>query len=224
MENDRFELTATDMLAVDRRDSDYLNNKGAELYTEERYAEAVEYYRLAAAMGNIQSVSNLGYCYLYGRSMEPDIPRAIAYFRAASACGNIDASYKLGDIYSSDKWGLEDKELSVYYYRLAVESILGEDWCDPSVIKWCGELENYPSLCYALGRELSEGKNMPMDLELAYQFLLHAEAGYASALKNGANIYSKCYEGVQELLTDPRFDDIRKKFDEDSEDSETYLY
>ena len=53
MEITRFELTAADMTAVDLRDSNYINNKGANLYKSENYASAVEYYRLAAAMGNL---------------------------------------------------------------------------------------------------------------------------------------------------------------------------
>ena len=128
MSDEILALTSADMNAVSLRDSNYINNKGANLYCNGIYKSAVEYYRLAAAMGNIQAISNLGYCYLYGRDIESNLSLAIAYFKIASMNQNIDAAYKLGDIYGSEKWGLKDIEMSVYYYRMAVSFILDDDW------------------------------------------------------------------------------------------------
>ena len=48
-------LTPADMNAVSLEDSNYINGKGAKLYCGGRYKSAVEYYRLAAAMGNVQA-------------------------------------------------------------------------------------------------------------------------------------------------------------------------
>ena len=141
-----FELTATDRTAVDRGDSNYINNKGAALYREGTYAQAVEYYRLAAAMGNIHAVSNLGYCYLYGRDTEPDTQLAIAYFKTAAAGGDVDAAYKLGDIYSRDKWGLKDPEMSVYYYRMAASFIIDTPWENSYIITYCSRLRRTSSV------------------------------------------------------------------------------
>lgn len=53
-------LTNADKISIDLNDSNYINNKGAKLYKPESYAESVEYYRLATAMGNTHSISNLG--------------------------------------------------------------------------------------------------------------------------------------------------------------------
>ena len=69
-------------------------------------------------MGDMNAVSNLGYCYLYGRDIEQNTSLAIAYFKTAAENGVIDAMYKLGDIYSSDKWNVKDVELSLYYYNM----------------------------------------------------------------------------------------------------------
>ena len=228
MEITRFELTAADMTAVDLRDSNYINNKGANLYKSENYASAVEYYRLAAAMGNVHAVSNLGYCYLYGRDIEPNLSLAIAYFKTAAFKKDVDAAYKLGDIYSKEKWGVMDKELSVYYYRMAASFILDEPWENNLYITYCDELLLYPSLCYALGRELSAGGGMNTDLDSAYQFLKKAEAGYNKELANGSEMYAKAFEGVKQLLADPQFDDIRVRYDkyyeeDDEEDDEEDL-
>lgn len=213
-------LTQTDLLAVERGDSNYINNKGASLYGDGLYPDAVEYYRLAAAMGNVDAVSNLGYCYLYGRSLEPDTTLAIAYFRNAANRGCVDAAYKLGDIYSRDKWVEKDPELSVYYYRLAASLLVRGKWEDYNQILWNDELPQYPSLCFALGRELMPGGHMAADIRCAYQFLLRARTGYRDALANGSDFYRESYEAVLDLLADPIFDEIRAEYDEDDDDPE----
>lgn len=100
-------LTAADMAAISKGDSDYINGKGAKHYSDEEYKLAVEYYHIGASMGNVDSISNLGYCYLYGRDIEQNISLAMAYFKVAADRKSADAAYKLGDIYGSDKWGNE---------------------------------------------------------------------------------------------------------------------
>lgn len=217
MEMDKFTLTATDFCAVDLLDAVFINNKGAKFYSAEDYAHAVEYYRLAAAMGNVHAVSNLGYCYLYGRDIEPNTSLATAYFKIAARRGDVDAAYKLGDIYSNDKWGLKDRELSVYYYRLAVSFVINDEWENGYDISWNDELEMYPSLCYAMGRELSAGGSMDNNPVSAYQFLLKAKAGYESALANGSKMYKESYDGVLKLIEDHQFDEVRDELGEENE-------
>lgn len=213
MSDEILTLTNADLNAVSLKDSDYINSKGAKLYCGGIYKSAVEYYRLAAAMGNTHAISNLGYCYLYGRDIQPNLSLAIAYFQVASMNHNADAAYKLGDIYGSEKWGVKDIELSVYYYRMAAGFIIGDDWEDVP-IAFCDSLQKYPSLCYALGRELSVKGNLPTDIDAAYQFLKHAEIGYKTELTNGNKMYEKSYAGVVELLNDHQFNEIREKYDE----------
>ena len=219
MEKEMFKLSEADNNAVMLGDADYINNKGAKCYLDENYKDAVEYYRLAAAMGNVQAVSNLGYCYLYGRYIAPNLPLALAYFKTAAFRKNADAAYKLGDIYGNEKWGTVDKEMSLYYYRMAAGFIIGPDW-EGDEIAWKAELQHFPSLCYALGRELSPGGSMNTDIRQAYQFLKHAEKGYLSELQNGAEMYRASYEGVMALLANPQFDDTRKQYDRFFEDEE----
>lgn len=223
METKNLILTLADRNAVMLDDSNYINNKGAGLYASGTYALSVEYYRLAAAMGNVQAISNLGYCYLYGREIEANLSLAMAYFETAAKRKSVDAAYKLGDIYGSDKWGVQDKEMSVYYYRMAASFVIGTEWESGASVSWSTELRLYPSLCYALGRELSGDGYMHTDLAQSYQFLKHAEYGYREALGNGDVMYQKAYEGVLTLLADDRFSGIREKYDkyfEDGEDEE----
>lgn len=215
MDNIIFTLTQADINAANLKDAEYINNRGAKLYRNGDYSSAVEYYRLAAAMGNMDAVSNLGYCYLYGREIEQNTSLAIAYFKIAAERGIVDAAYKLGDIYSSDKWNLKDIDLSLYYYNAAAKLVINDYWDTESIV-YCTDLQRYPSLSFALGREMAEGGRMLTDLRVAYQFLKHAEIGYRTEIDNGAKMYENAYEGVQVFLADPQFDKIR-------EESEAYF-
>lgn len=209
----KLELTKTDENAIKYGDSNYINQKGADLYNKGNYANAVEYYRIASAMGNDLAISNLGYCYLYGRDIEQNLSLAIAYFEIAAAKQNVDACYKLGDIYGSDKWGIKDKEMAIYYYRMAASFLIDDDWDIPNIIAYTDSLQKYPSLCFALGRELMPGGDMPTNIDQAYQFLKHAEKGYERELDNGVEMYNKTYSGVLECLKNPVFDDVRNIYD-----------
>lgn len=222
----KFELTATDMIAIRDGANGYLTNKGATLYKEETFKESVEYYRLAAAMGETHSISNLGYCYLYGRHIEPNTSLAIAYFTIAANQQDVDAAYKLGDIYGSDKWGVKDKELSVYYYSMAAEWIIGGAWLKGEGVIHQTQLQEYPSLAYAIARETFPGGTMLTNLKTSYQFLKHAEKGYEMALANGDTFYKDAYDGVKKLLNNKEYDIIREEIDKafvyyyDDEDEE----
>ncbi len=212
--SDQVKLSPTDLRAIDFKDSNYINSKGARYYDAGEYEKAIEYYRLAVAMGNNTALSNLGYCYLYGRSIEANTDLAVAYLRLAAEKQNVDAAYKLGDIYGSDKWGLKDKELSVYYYRMAASWLIDTEWEEYGALVWEEKLSRYPSLCYALGREMSPGGAMATNVELAYAFLKHAERGYEIALQNGSGYYAKSLEGVKELLANPQYDLVRAELDD----------
>lgn len=206
-------LTPADFAALASKDDGYFNQKGARHYTMSNYTDAVQYYHIAAAMGNCDAISNLGYCYLYGRNMEQNTSLALAYFRIAASHGHIDALYKLGDIYSKDTWVTKDVELSTYYYLKAANFIVNQNWgTNPEVILAYTELQDYPSLCFALGRELLPNGTLFTNVEAAYLFLKHAEQGYQTFITNGQTMYEKSYKHVQELLAQSQFNDFRKKY------------
>lgn len=212
MEN-KYLLSTADFTAIEMQDSGFINDKGAHLYQQENFETSVEYYRLAAAMGNDIAISNLGYCYLYGRSIKQDITLAIAYFKIAAQKNNVDAAYKLGDIYASEKWNIQDKELSIYYYMKAVKTLIGESWIDRDNIVFLDELDLYPSLCFAMGREFSAEGDLLTNLDLAYQFLKHAEIGYEREINNGNIMYSKSLESVKNLLDNDEFVGVKEHYD-----------
>lgn len=212
--NNTLQLSATDYKAIEANDSRYLNSKGANLYRDGEYDLAAAYYHLAASMGNSDAISNLGYCYLYGRHTEPNLSLAIAYFKTAAKKENIDATYKLGDIYGASRWGIQDEELSIYYYRLAVSYLLDESLEALHDITWYQALENYPSLCLALGKSMLLDGQLSVNLDLAYQFLMFAQKGYEIELQNNGNYYQSVYEQVVELLGHSQFDTVRHRWDD----------
>lgn len=213
MIDNSFKLTPTDFAAIASKDANYLLEKGATFYNGGQYHLAIEYYLLAASMGNDIALSNLGYCYLYGRSIPINVSLAVAYFKLAVEKRNCDAAYKLGNIYSSDKWDLKDTELSTYYYSLAASFIMGDDWFLTDSILWCSELQEYPSLCYALGIQMSQNGNMGTNSDRSYQFLKHAELGYQKELENGHMFYENSLQGVQKLLANSFYDSVRELYD-----------
>ena len=213
MSENKIVLTPADEKAISARDAVFLLNKGAALYAKGDYKTATEYYRLAAAMGDDQAIANLGYVYLYGRATEPNLSIAMGYFKIAAAMDNVDGAYKLGDIYGSDKWGVIDTELSLYYYRMAA-ALLIDGQCDPDNVIECDSLKGYPSLCFALGREMSLKGKMATNLSVSYQFLKLAEIGYKTALAAGMDYYGGCLAAVEELLNDVQYDMVRDKFDD----------
>lgn len=212
--NNKVELSAADYKAIEGKDSCYLNSKGANYYREGQYSLAASYYHLAASMGNSDAMSNLGYCYLYGRHTDPNLSLAIAYFKLAAKNKNIDATYKLGDIYGATKWGIQDEELSIYYYRLAVSYILDEPLEALQDITWCQALKYYPSLCLVLGKAMLVDGQLFVNIDLAYQFLLFAQKGYEIELQNNGTYYQSVYKQVVELIGHSQFDTVRHRWDD----------
>ena len=189
-------LSDADFVAIRGKDSDFLLNKGADKYGDD-YEESIEYYRLSAAMGNPQAISNLGYCYLYGRSIEPNVSLALAYFTIAADFGVIDALYKLGNIYSSDEFVDKDEELEKYYYEKAIDALL-DSYAD---------YEDYPSLSLAVAKETMEDGLFDTDLDRAYFLLKCAENGFKKYIDNGDDFYEDHYAETLDLLEDKQFDD-----------------
>ena len=189
-------LSDADFVAIRGKDSNFLLSKGADKYGDD-YEESIEYYRLSAAMGNPQAISNLGYCYLYGRSIEPNVSLALAYFTVAADLGVIDALYKLGNIYSSDEFVDKDEELEKYYYEKAIDALLDS----------YSDYEDYPSLSLAVAKETMEDGLFDTDLDRAYFLLKCAENGFKKYIDNGDDFYEDHYAETLDLLEDKQFDD-----------------
>lgn len=207
-------LTNADNLAIERQDCYFINDKGVKYYKDGDFAQAVEYYRLAAAMGSVQAVCNLGYCYMYARSVEKNMALAMAYFKSAGQKNNVDALYKLGSIYEKGSEGIEiDNELAVYYYTLAIRAINASGSESP---------ENYPSLFLSVAKAHMPGGIMNSSIKYAYAFLQIARRGYELEMAEGVKYHDSQYNETLSLLEDPCFNEI-KLYDDKSFDGSKYL-
>ena len=188
-------------LPDNRGDSpDRLNRIGAQYYLHGEYENAIKFYEESIKHGGIVAKTNLGYCYLYGRGMTPDIDKAMKLFEEASKAGDIDATYKLADIYSKDKWGKKDEKRSIEYLRRAADKIDGKsiesfDVRYSHYFVYC----DYPSLCLAIGKLLKDDDNM-RDYPTAQAFLRCAKEGYEYQIKHGAEFYKESLEETKKLL------------------------
>ena len=190
------QLNQTDLTALAQNDHAYLNQKGADFYTREQYDLAVEYYRLAAAMGNIDSLSNLGYCYLYGRSIPKNTSLALAYFDLAARRDCIDALYKLGSIHETGWDDLPaDAELALYYYHKALDAVAAQQQ-DPTL---------YPSLFFAMGKGYMPGGLCPTDLARALAYLHLAQQGFQEEIESGITYHENALARLEALLDSPCF-------------------
>ncbi len=190
-------ISNVEFKATEQNDSFYFLNKGAKLYNKGEYLEAIEYYEIAAAMGNSHAISNLGYCYLYGRGISKDEKKAVLYFNIAANKNDVDALYKLGTLYLSGTVVNKDKEIALYLLKKAVAQ--AED------------LSDFPSLCYTLANEYIKDirNNNPEEI---YSLLEEAKYGYEYEIEeNGATYYQKNYNEVLKMLENPLFDEFENE-------------
>lgn len=185
--------------AIEEDDSDLLNTVGADYYKEEEYELAKIYYELAIAMGNDIAMSNLGYIYMYGRGVPIDYSIAIAYFKIAAEKGNIEATYKLGKLYQSGNGVEKNTELALKYYDESLRLIEAEG---------INRLE-YPSVYFALAKEMLPEGSKKTNLKTAYEYLKTAVEGYKHMIDSyNANYYSDVLEEAESLLKDKMFDEL----------------
>ncbi len=196
-------LTNGDMIAVSEENDEYIHNMGAKYYKEGDYEKAIEYYRISSILGNDQSITNLGYCYLYGRAVEKNEKLAISYFKIAANRDNIDANYKLGDMYNRGIGVEADKDSALYYFEKAFNLIVNEEV----------SFRLYPSLCLAIAHEFMPGGSKEEDLFLAYDLLTKAKEGYEIAIENGEEYYKSSLEKTCKMLDDSIFDNVKEEYE-----------
>lgn len=202
-------LTNTDHQAIQDKNSQYLLEKGAKYYANEDYAHAIAYYHLAASMGNMQAVSNLGYCYMYARSVPKNMSLALAYFQLSANAGVIDSLYKLGQIYQQGKDVPLDNEKAIYYYKQALDVINNNYQVSE---------DDYPSLYLTLAQAKMPDGILYTDLELAFEYLIIAISGYEKGVANGARFWMKPLEHAESLIKLPIFKEIALNYNEDDDE------
>jgi TPR repeat protein len=83
------------------------------------YAEAVKWYRLAAAQGDASAQFNLGVMYSSGQGVLQDYAEAVKWYRLAAAQGDASAQLNLGVMYGTGKGLLQDYIKAHALYNLS---------------------------------------------------------------------------------------------------------
>ena len=176
-------LTKADKAAIQSGDSNYLVNKGIRYYYDKDYEVAMDYFHLAAAMGNGKAIGSIGTCYLYGHGVPEENDIAMSYLRIAMDLRDVDAFYRMGWMYSNGESVEKDSELGIYYYEQALAELL-ENYS-------IQEQFNHPALFYALAKEKIVGGGMSENIAVSYKYLLVANMGYQLAIDDGKYYYEK---------------------------------
>lgn len=82
-------------------------------------AEAVKWYRLAAAQGHAKAQYNLGAMYDFGQGVAQNKTEAAKWYRLAAAQRNAEAQNSLGALYSNGHGVVQDYAEAVKWYKLA---------------------------------------------------------------------------------------------------------
>ena len=208
--NENFKFTRKDWSLINNEESTTINNIGAAYYTKEDYKNAFPYYLVSALMGDDQALSNLGYCFMYGRYVEKNEEIAIALFTMAANRNNPEACYKLATIYRYNK-DYKNNLLARKYIITAFNNIYDNYYYSQS-----------PSLCLLAAREKINGDIFEKDLFGAYLLLLIAKDGYSQSLEEGFNPHEKQFNETIQLLEEPIFNECKEKYEDG--DEEAYIF
>ncbi len=177
-----------------------LLNEGAAAYQKGDYPLAMTLYARAADAGSATAMSNLGYCWYYGRSVPVDYVRARACFEKAAAQGDVCALYKLGDLHAKGRAGFAaDRDKAAELYLEAFCRCVKSGQKDVSC---------YPDVCLRLAEH-----NRTADPDLALRMIFQAVEGLRQRLALGDHytqpVLRRAQKLEQELLD--RFDPMSEQ-------------
>ena len=118
---------------------------GSAAYSEGDYETAFALYKKSAEAGNVTALSNLGYCYYYGRSIPVDKAKAHECWEKAAILGDVCAIYKVGDMYRNGDLPKDEVFAKEMYMKAFHDSLGFMDLnCYPDaflrVLKYCPEM------------------------------------------------------------------------------------
>jgi TPR repeat protein len=103
-----------------REDAEQWYKRGLYLWDEERYEEAVPWFRKAADQGVADAQAFLGWIYQYWWR-HSDYSIAAAWYFLAAEQGNVAAAFELGKLYEIGQGVRRDPAHAEAYYRQAAE-------------------------------------------------------------------------------------------------------
>jgi TPR repeat protein len=104
---------------VDSAEAAY--RQGHDSYEKKNYAEAMRWYRVAAAQGNALAQVEIGNLYGMALGVPQDYAEALRWYRLAAARGNAEAQDQIGFFYLSG-WGVpQDSAQAMNWFRKAAD-------------------------------------------------------------------------------------------------------
>jgi hypothetical protein len=85
------------------------------------YAQAISWYRKAAAQGDAHAQFNLGLMYDHGRGVPQDYAQAASWFSKAADQGDANAQFNLGLMYDHGRGVPQDYAQAISWYRKAAD-------------------------------------------------------------------------------------------------------
>lgn len=154
-------------------------------YSYKNIDQGINLLKQAAALGNINALHNLAYCYL---TMLKDSTTAITLYEQAANKGFAKSQFNLGTLYFDGEYGVtQDFAKSLHFYTQAHKN-------------------NHPIAAYQIGWMYECGYGVPADQTKALEFYKQsAEHNHLSSLHCMADIYnelkqfkeeSSCYEKI----------------------------
>ena len=95
--------------------------RGWSFFQQEKYSEAVKWYRKAAEQGHALAQYNLGVCYVHGNGVREDVAEAFKWIKKSAEQGFKEAQYCLGVCYANGDGVREDAAEAAKWYRRAAE-------------------------------------------------------------------------------------------------------
>lgn len=159
---------------------------------EQDYAQALEWYRKAADLGETDSMINIGSMYLYGQGVEQDYTQALEWYEKAADLGKENAMGWLGYLYYNGlgveqdytqalEWFKKGADLGepsamnnlagMYYYGQGVE----QDYTQ--ALEWyekAADLGNTDAM-KSLAGMYTDGRGVEVDIDIAQEWYNKAE-------------------------------------------------
>ncbi|QJR10086.1 hypothetical protein DSM104443_01137 [Usitatibacter rugosus] len=178
-------------------------------------AEALKWYRRAAAQDDPQAEFNLGLAYEKGHGVAKDEGEAVAWYRKAAQRGHGEAQNSLAVMYTSGRGVAQDGGEGLKWYRLAAEQgnpraqyNLGGRYAAANdhveALKWYRKAaaQDYADAFNNLGAMYVAGKGVAQDsAEARRLFLAGAALGSPGAQFNLANMYADGSYGSPKDMT-----------------------
>jgi TPR repeat protein len=96
--------------------------KGKRHYDTKEYAEAVEFFRIAAHQGHTDAQHCLGNCYYTGKGVDKDPAEAVKWYRKAAEQGHPAAQNALGFCYAHGAGVEQSHSTAFMWYKKAADA------------------------------------------------------------------------------------------------------